>query len=602
MTVCENPDGHVDTYEQARGKLTQYFQPMRDTQIAIYKFRECVQNAGESVDHYATRLRILSKDCEFPAVDVELKMQILAKTNSKNLRRKMFKHPQWTLEDVLNEARSMEKAEVQATDIENPESSETTQKINTYKERNKKAKGNGYKGNGYKAPAQGPRPSQYTHAQGKSQGPTQKCKHCGRSWPHSGGMEKCPARGKTCHKCGRENHFSTVCRSTKSGANQNRHVHRVAVADTDDPEDESYVFHVQTRASSKLPHTTIKTMGHPVMYMIDSGSSVNIINTKTYRQLGKPPLEKAAMKILAYGSQKPLEVWGRFHTTLETNRGTAEANVMVVNTDSDNLLSYQTAKVLHLLEVHTDTVNALKTQPSSAMMESDRLIHEFPQMFEGVGKLKGYQAKVHIDDSVPPVAQPHRRIPFHLRERLAAEIQRLEDLDIIEKVEGPTPWVSPAVVVEKKSGDIRICVDMKQANKAVKRQRHPGPTVDDLITDLNGATVFSKIDMREGYHQIELEPGSRDITTFSTHVGLRRYKRLIMGISCASELFNQLIENVVEGIPGVRNRGDDIIIFGKGPNAQQDHDASLRQLCIRFVENNLTSRRNKCLFNQPAIT
>jgi hypothetical protein len=68
-------------------------------------------------------------------------------------------------------------------------------------------------------------------------------------------------------------------------------------------------------------------------------------------------------------------------------------------------------------------------------------------------------------------------------------------------VDGSTPWVSPIVVVPKDSGEVRICVDMREANQAVKREKHLMPTVDDLITDLNGATVFSKLDLSSGYHQ-----------------------------------------------------------------------------------------------------
>ena len=99
----------------------------------------------------------------------------------------------------------------------------------------------------------------------------------------------------------------------------------------------------------------------------------------------------------------------------------------------------------------------------------------------------------------------------------------------------PTPWVSPIVIVPKSSGQVRMCADMWEANKAVKREKPLMPTIDDLVAELNGATVFSKLDLLPGYHQLELEPESRNITTFSTHIGLRRYKRLVFGINAASE-------------------------------------------------------------------
>lgn len=101
----------------------------------------------------------------------------------------------------------------------------------------------------------------------------------------------------------------------------------------------------------------------------------------------------------------------------------------------------------------------------------------------------------------------------------------------------PTPWVSPIVVTPKanRPDDIRICGDMRQPNKAIKRERHLTPTVDDIIHDINGAKLFSKLDLNKGYHQIELHTDSRYITTFTTQTGLWRYKRLSFGINSAAE-------------------------------------------------------------------
>ena len=112
-----------------------------------------------------------------------------------------------------------------------------------------------------------------------------------------------------------------------------------------------------------------------------------------------------------------------------------------------------------------------------------------------------------------------------------------EKLDVIEKVEGPTSWVNPLVVVEKPSGDIRICLDMRQANQAVIREKHPVPTVEETLQEVSYAKVFSKLDLNMAFHQIELHPESRDITTFATPNGLYRYKRLLFGINMATETF-----------------------------------------------------------------
>ena len=125
---------------------------------------------------------------------------------------------------------------------------------------------------------------------------------------------------------------------------------------------------------------------------------------------------------------------------------------------------------------------------------------QYAEIFTGIGKLKDYEVKLHIDKSVILVAQPARRVPFHIRRKVALELEKLEKQ---ERIDGPTPWVSPLVIIPKKSGEVRLCIYMRMANKTILRERHQSPTADDLIHSLNGATVFSKLDLR--YHQLLLK-------------------------------------------------------------------------------------------------
>ena len=126
-----------------------------------------------------------------------------------------------------------------------------------------------------------------------------------------------------------------------------------------------------------------------------------------------------------------------------------------------------------------------------------------------------------MNKDVKPVAQPVRRLLFGLRDKVDRKLDELLKEDIIEEVpSGPTEWVSPLVVVPKPDGDIRVCVDMRRANEAIERETHPIPTIEEILHDLNGSTVFSKLDLKWGFHQVELETESRRITAFITHRGL----------------------------------------------------------------------------------
>ena len=140
---------------------------------------------------------------------------------------------------------------------------------------------------------------------------------------------------------------------------------------------------------------------------------------------------------------------------------------------------------------------------------------------------------------------------------------------------------------------------MRQANTAIVRERHPIPTVEEILQELQGASMFSKLDLRWGYHQIELHPDSRQITTFATHKGLYHYKRLMFGVSSAPEIYQHIIQQVLQGCPGVRNISDDILVYGKN---KEDHDRNLSQAMQRLKEKGLTLNKENCVFGASTVT
>lgn len=119
-----------------------------------------------------------------------------------------------------------------------------------------------------------------------------------------------------------------------------------------------------------------------------------------------------------------------------------------------------------------------------------------------------------------------------------SKIYGLLQKDIIEKVEGPSDLISPVVPILKADGDVRLCIDMRRANLAIKRENHPLPTMEQLLPKIQNAKMFSKLDIKDAFHQLELVPESRHITTFISGKGFYRFKRLMFGITCAPESEN----------------------------------------------------------------
>lgn len=165
-------------------------------------------------------------------------------------------------------------------------------------------------------------------------------------------------------------------------------------------------------------------------------------------------------------------------------------------------------------------------------------------------------------------------MPFSLKDRVIAKVNDLLEQDIIERVQGFPAWVSPIVVAPKASSDIRLCVDMKWANEAIIHERLPIPTIDEVLESLIGSAVFSKLDLKWGFHQIELDAESRDITVFSIHDGIFREKRLSFGVnaSAAPEKYQHIITQSMAGLQGVANLADDLIVHGQDMG---EHDKNL---------------------------
>ncbi|XP_064479163.1 uncharacterized protein K02A2.6-like [Ornithodoros turicata] len=398
----------------------------------------------------------------------------------------------------------------------------------------------------FKSPPQHSPPTQQTEG-ANTRDPNSRCRHCGGKWPHQG------------------------------------------VKDSDSDENVFAVATVSSTSKQNTPQVALTVNGTTLMFTIDTGASVSVISRDTFCQLrGKPEIKKSNTRVYAFGSQQPLPIIGKICAALSYKDKTSTEDIFIIEKSVSSILSFTAATNLDLIKV------------AYTVDKSQSPLVQFPSICSVVGKLKNFQVHLQIDKEVAPVAQPYRRVPFALRKKVEAELDRLLALDIIEVAEGATPWVSPIVIVPKPRNpeEIRLCLDMRCANKAIVRERHVCPTVDDIITTLNGATTFTKLDLRNGYHQLELDPESRVITTFATHVGLFRYKRLMFGINTAAEIFQDAIRQTLSGIPSAINLSDDILVFGK---TQAEHDIALHNTLGRLHVTGVTINVSKCSFSQPEL-
>lgn len=205
---------------------------------------------------------------------------------------------------------------------------------------------------------------------------------------------------------------------------------------------------------------------------------------------------------------------------------------------------------------------------------------------------------IDIDHKIKPVNQPLRRVPLAYEKQIEKEIMSLLESDIIEEVKHYSAWQSAIVPIQKSKDEIRICVDMRAANKAILKLQHQMPTIEKLSADLCGSKIFSKLDLKKGFHQIRIDESSRDITTFKCHKGIFRYKRLMFGLSTAPEQFQKSIEFVLRNITGVFCFVDDILIYGR---TKSEHDERVKTVLNRLREYNVLLNEDKCSFGKTEL-
>ena len=216
-------------------------------------------------------------------------------------------------------------------------------------------------------------------------------------------------------------------------------------------------------------------------------------------------------------------------------------------------------------------------------------------MFQGLGRLKDSYS-IEIDESVRPVVHAPRRVPVPVREKVRKKLDELESDGVLTPVTEATDWVSSKVIVQKPSGQIRICLDPKDLNRAIKREYYPMPTIEEVSTRLKNARLFTVLDAKNGFWQIPPDEKSSMLTFFNTPFGRYRWLRMPFGINSAPEIWQRTMNQHVEGLAGTEVIHDDLLIVGCGTTDEEvdiDHDKNLREFLDRARERNLRLNAEK---------
>ena len=342
-----------------------------------------------------------------------------------------------------------------------------------------------------------------------------------------------------------------------------------------------------------------EVQGRVIKMELDTGSAVSVLPYKQYKKhFGHVKIAKSLLTLKTYTGQK-ITPKGEMKCNVKFRGQEKELTLQVVETPGPALFG---RNWLSQIQLNWDEIKALKLSktPQGVMQQKvDQLLQQYESVFsEGVGTLKGHKADWKIEEGCQPSFHKPRQVPYGLRPKVEAELTRLEKDGIPSKVEY-SEWATPIIRVVKRNGSVRVCGDFKvSVNLVLLTEPYPLPRIEDIFANLAGGKHFSKLDLRQAYHQMEVTEASKKLLAINTHKGLFRYNRLVFGISSCPAIWQRAIDQVLQGIPGVQCILDDMIVSGK---SNEEHLENLESVLKRLEDAGLKANKEKCEFFRDRV-
>ena len=530
--------------ETILAKFAAYCIPRTNVTWERHVFNTRNQRDDENIDQYVTDLRKKAQTCEFQNLrDGLIRDRIVCGIKCDKTRSRLLKEPDLTLQKAIDICRANEAALTQMKSF-------ATNAHDTLAD---------------------------IHGVHKDK---LLCDRCGNR--HSR-QQTCQAFGAECHKCGRKNHFAKVCR-TKS-----RPLHGIHVDHTDM---DMFIGALQKAHHTKEWQITLSLNGQKTKLKIDTGAQCNVIPKQKYLTVCKAPLLKSTAKLTAFGGHRLLTC-GKAIIPCTYNGNQYMIEFEVIDQSVPCILGLPTTIEMNLIH-RVDTFDTKET-PDHLTTVYDH----YKDVFKGLGCISDVLYHININPSCQPIIHPPRRVPIKLRPKIQKELSRMEHLGVIERVTTPTSWVNSMVTILKPNGTLRICIDPRDLNNAINRDHYPTHTIEDVLTRMQKATIFSVLDASSGFWQIKLDEESARLCTFNTPFGRYMFKRLPFGLCSSQDIFQRVMSEMFEGVEGVEVVVDDILVWGEN---EQQHDERLAKVLERARLRNLKLNKTKCQIKKKQIT
>ena len=637
-------DEERDKIAVLEDKFAEFCEPKKNVTICRYMFNSRSQNSNENFASYLTSLRDLVRQCDYGDLEDDLlRDRIVCGISDSKVREKLLRTGDLTLKVAVDTCTAAEASADQLKTL-HPASTSDVHAVSRAGKFHRQSKVPATKLARQPA-SSGPqngsrqwdrRHGSQGHGSNAAMSPQIRCVFC--TYEHPKG--RCPEYGQKCRVCGKMGHFqkSVKCKRRHGqveavemdnrdvdSSDDEENINPEYFSDTvfiDEPNSDENDFFVDVIQMSKsrdwLEHGMVDGQG--IDFKLDSGAQVNII-PEQYLKYGSYNLSKSNAVLKSYTGHV-IDNIGCANVDVKFGSTTVSVLFNVVRGDVKPVLGRDTCERLGLLQRGSLTVtNAIKAsgecvskcysvaaeQSQDVSTDTERigneekmspkakmLVEGNSDLMDGLGQLAHHQYDIRLSHDYESAQNPPRTVPYAKRDAVHAELQRMCKLNVITPVKEPTEWINSMAVAYKSDGSLRICIDPADLNRAIRREHYPMQTLEDVVSRMPDAKVFSKVDAKSGYWQLRLSKESSLMTTFNTPFGRFRYLVLPFGISSASEIWQRAMIDEFGDLEGVEVMVDDFLIWGEN---DEQHDARLEKYMHRLRKSGMKLNRKKSKFS-----